>query len=105
MLSSGYNEVQLSLAQGEPTVKPTVLVLLDLYAALDTIDHNTLFGDLKPWSGLGGTVLKWFVSYLSDRCPAIKTGSILSELSKLIYGVPQGFVLGPHCYSHSIQLH
>ena len=94
-LLSIKNEVHLSLAHGEPTA----LVLLDLSAAFDTIDHNILLGYLKSWFGLGGTVLKWFASYLSDRCQTIKIGSTLSELSKLIYGVPQGSVLGPLLFS------
>ena len=86
------NEVHLSLARGESTA----LVLLDLSAAFDTIDHNILLGYLKSWFGLGGTVLKWFASYLSNRC---QIGSTLSELSNLIYGVPQGSVLGPLLFS------
>ena len=65
----------------------------------DTIDHNILLGYLKSWFGLGGTVVKWFASYLSDRCQTIKIGSTLSELIKLIYGVPQGSVLGPLLFS------
>ena len=95
VLLSMKNEVHLSLACGEPTA----LVLLDLSAAFDTIDHNILLGYLKSWFGLGGTVLKWFASYLSDRWQAIKIGSTLSELSKLIYGVPQGSVLGPFLFT------
>ena len=75
------------------------LVLLDLSATFDTIDHNILLGYLKTWFGLGRTVLKWFASYLSNRCQTIKIGSTLSELSKLIYGVPQGSVLGPLLFS------
>ena len=94
-LLSIKNEVYLSLVCGEPTA----LVLLNLSAAFDTIDHNILLGYLKSWFGLGGTVLKWFASYLSDRCQTIKIGSTLSELSKLIYGVPQGSVLGPLLFS------
>ena len=90
-LLSIKNEIHLSLACG----KPTALVLFYLSAAFDTIDHNILLGYLKSWFGLGGTVLKWFASYLSDRCQTIKIGSTLSESSKLIYGVPQGSVLGP----------
>ena len=89
------NEVHLSLARGEPTA----LVLLDLSAAFDTIDHNILLGYLKSWFGLGGTALRWFASYLRNRCQAIKIGSTLSELSNLIYGVPQGSVLGPLLFS------
>ena len=89
------NKVHLSLARGEPTA----LVLLDLSAAFDTIDHNILLGYLKSWFGLGGTALRWFGSYLRNRCQAIKIGSTLSELSNLIYGVPQGSVLGPLLFS------
>ena len=75
--------------------EPTVLVLLGLSAALDTIDQNTLLGYLKSWIGLGGTVLKWFISYLSNHCQTIKIGSTLPEPGNLIYGVPQESVLGP----------
>ena len=94
-LLSIKNEVHLSLARGEPTA----LVLLDLSAAFDTIDHNILLGYLKSWFGLRGTVLKWFASYLSDRCESVKIGSTLSELSRLIFGVTQGSVLGPLLFS------
>ena len=94
-LLSIKNEVHLSLARGEPTA----LVLLDLSAAFDTIDHSSLLRYLKSWFGLGGTVLKWFASYLGDRCQVVKIGSTLSELSKLIYGIPQGSVLGPLLFS------
>ena len=55
-LLSIKHEVHLSLASGEPTA----LVLLDLSAAFDTIDHNILLGYLKSWFGLGGTALRWF---------------------------------------------
>ena len=90
-LLSIKKEVYLSLARGEPTA----LVLLDLSSAFDTIDHNILLGYLKSWFGLGGTVLRWFASYLRNHCQAIKIGSTLSELSNLIYGISQGSVLGP----------
>ena len=94
-LLSIKNEVHLSLARGEPIA----LVLLDLSAAFDTIDHNILLGYLKSWFGLGGTALRWFASYLRNHCQAIKIGFTLSELSNLIYGVPQGSVLGPLLFS------
>ena len=89
------NEVHVSLSKG----MPTALVLLDLSAAFDTIDHDTLTDCLASWFGLGGTVIDWFTSYLKDRCQAIKVGSTLSDLRKLLFGVPQGSVLGPLLFS------
>ena len=89
------NEIHLSLSRGEPTA----LVLLDLSAAFDTIDHPTLLNCLKSWFGVSGTALKWFTSYLSRRFQAIKIGSTLSDLHELLFGVPQGSVLGPLLFS------
>ena len=37
--------------------------------------------------------------YLSDRVQCIKIGSILSDAKMLLYGVPQGSVLGPILFS------
>ena len=74
-LLSIKNEVHLSLARGEPTAR----VLLDLSATFDIIDRNILLGYLKAWFSLGGTVLKWVASYLSNHCQTIKIGSTLSE--------------------------
>ena len=89
------NEIHLSLSWGEPTA----LVLLDLSAVFDTIDHTTLLNCLKSWFGVCGTASKWFTSYLSHRFQAIKIGSVLSELHELLFGVPQGSVLGPLLFS------
>ena len=75
------NEIHLSLSCGEPTA----LVLLDLSAAFDTIDHDTLLNYLMSWFGVYSTALKWFSSYLSHRFQAIKIGSTLSELHELLF--------------------
>ena len=48
---------------------------------------------------MSGTALKWFTSYLSHRFQAIKIGSTLSDLHELLFGVPQGSVLGPLLFS------
>ena len=77
----------------------TALVLLDLSAAFDTIDHTTLLSCLQNWFGVGGSVLKWFTSYLTDRYLSIKIGSTLSDVCKLLFGVLQGSVLGPLLFS------
>ena len=54
---------------------------------------------LKSWFSGCGMALKWFTSYLSHRFQAIKIGSTLSELCELLFGVPQGSVLGPLLFS------
>ena len=90
-------EVHLSLSRGEPTA----LVLLDLSAAFDTISHSTLLSCLRSWFGVGGSVLKWFASYLTDHYKSIKISSTLSDVCKLLFGVPQGSVLGPLLFSFS----
>ena len=45
----------------------TVLTLLDLSAALDTIDHAALLKLLSSWFGISGIALDWIQSYLYDR--------------------------------------
>ena len=94
-LLSIKNDVHLAFAKGEATA----VVLLDQSAAFDTIDHDTLLNSLSSWFGVSRVVLDWFKSYLSDRVQCIKIGSILSDAKKLLYGVPQGSVLGPIFFS------
>ena len=55
---------------------------------------------LSVWvPGLVFVVLNWFKSYLCDRYQCIKIGSVLSDAKRLLYGVPQGSVLGPILFS------
>ena len=94
-LLSIKNDVHLSVSQGEVTA----LVLLDLSTAFDTIDHSTLLSCLQDWFGVDGSILKWFSSYLSECYQSVKIGSTLSDLQKLLFGVPQGSVLDPLLFS------
>lgn len=75
--------------------KCTVLVLLDLSSAFDTVDHQVLLGRLRDHVGLSGSVLQWFTSYLSGRSFCVSANQIKSESVNLLCGVPQGSVLGP----------
>lgn len=73
----------------------SALVLLDLSAAFDTVDHDILLQRLKTSFGLSGMVLEWFRSYLVGRHQYVRIGSSASTLMLILCGVPQGSVLGP----------
>jgi hypothetical protein len=71
------------------------LVLLDLSAAFDTVDHDILLRRLKTLYGINGTAIQWFRSYLTGRSQYVRRGSVKSSIVRLVCGVPQGSVLGP----------
>ena len=73
----------------------TVVMLLDLSAAFDTVDHNKLLQILELEIGIKGTALKWFRSFISGRCQRVKIHGFESEEIIIKFGVPQGSVLGP----------
>ena len=85
------NDILLSLGNK----RGVILVLLDLSAAFDTIDHEILLSRLKGLLGIQETVLAWFNSYLKFRTNAVFINNNTSEKSESTFGVPQGSVLGP----------
>ena len=90
----------------------TLLVLLDLSAAFDTVDHNVLLSRLHSKFGISGTALEWFRSYLNGRSQRVMVQGNLSQILNLDFGVPQGSCLGPLLFTiyasklfHVIKVH
>ena len=73
----------------------SVLLLLDLSAAFDTIDHQILLSRLNSVFGIQSAALQWFQSYFSDRYQSTSVNNSSSSPSQLMYSMPQGSVLGP----------
>jgi hypothetical protein len=79
------------------------VTLLDLSAAFDTVDHDTLLRRLKCSFGIGSTALRWFSSYLKGRTMQVIIHETVSELFELHCSVPQGSILGPRLYTQYTQ--
>ncbi|CAB4017696.1 Hypothetical predicted protein, partial [Paramuricea clavata] len=73
----------------------TLLVLLDLSAAFDTVDRGILLHRMETSLGITGTVLDRFISYLTNRSQRVVFGEGQSKSFQLPYSVPQGSCLGP----------
>lgn len=72
-----------------------VLLLLDLSAAFDTINHQLLLQKLTKLYGIKNSVICWLKSYLSQRSFKVSVKNSRSSSCCLEIGVPQGSILGP----------
>ena len=86
-----HNDIMLAMDNNDAIM----LVLLDLSAAFDTIDHAILLQRVHDEFGIHGTALSWLQSYLQGRSQCVKIQRTLSPATELHFGVPQGSVLGP----------
>ncbi len=73
----------------------SILILLDLNAAFDTVDHLVLITRLETVFGVSDIALNWFRSYLSDCKQFVSMGGFRSKIGVVQSGVPQGSILGP----------
>ena len=90
-----YNDLLVAKSEGDLSC----VILLDLSAAFDTVDHSILLERLQLRFGFSGNVVKWFSDYLTNRSQCVRIDSVLPQYSSLKTGVPQGSVLGPRLYS------
>ena len=77
----------------------SILVLLDLSAAFDTVGHAILLRRLETSFGITDAALAWFSSYLSGRSQCESVNGETWDCYSLPFGVPQGSCLGPLLFS------
>ena len=87
--------VQNDLLQAVDKHGGAILVLLDLSAAFDTIDHKKLLNILDVSFGIRGDALKWFESYLTDRTQTVQIGKEFSKSQTLKFGYHRDLYLAP----------
>ena len=92
---SGLAKVTSDIRLNTDSGKSSILVLLDLSAAFDTVDHTILLQRLEHWVGFTGVVIRWLKYYLFERSFSVTVGNCSSASKSLICGVPQGSILGP----------
>jgi len=71
----------------------TLIASADFSKAFHTVDYSIVIRKL-PASGLSKTALLWILSYLSNRQQFVQVNDKQSRLKDVLFGVPQGFVLG-----------
>lgn len=103
-----------------------IILLLNLSAAFDTIDHTIQLNHLQSYFGITGSAFTWFTSYLSNRVNFVFINNLKSHTSLVTHRIPQGLVFGPllfilymlplchivchhrlhfHCYTDNTQLY
>lgn len=89
-LASYTEYVERSMAKGGQTDT----IYTDFSSAFDKVPHNLLIKKLNDL-GVGGTLLKWFSSYLKGRIQQIQIGNVLSDEMCVPSSVIQGSHSGP----------
>ena len=83
--------------------KMTLLLMFDLSAAFDTIDHHILLLRLERRFGIRSTALQWFISYLSNRS-LVSVNKSFSSDRPLTAGVPRDLYLVQSCFCYTQHL-
>ena len=76
------------------TKNTPINIFLDLSKAFDSLDHDILLSKLK-FDGLQKQALVLMKSYLLGRHQVVQINDAKSSIHKVLYGIPQGSVMGP----------
>jgi hypothetical protein len=90
-----HNDILLQLDKKQGVA----LVMVDLSAAFDTVDHDILLEVLRNKFGVQDVAHKWFSSYLRPRHFTVSVKGHLSKKMQLDFSVPQGSCAGPVLYT------
>ena len=77
----------------------TMMIILDLSAAFDMVDHNILLKNMESQFGVTDTALKWFDRYLRPRPFKVCIDDEYSKSQKLSFSVPQGAYSGASIFT------
>ena len=90
------------------TQEVTLLVMLDLSAAFDTVNHNILLTRLNEELGIYGVALEWFKSYLANSVVSRKVMFGPPAFHHLCIQAVQGGwdqLRHTHCYADDTQIY
>ena len=90
-----HHDILMNMERNEVTI----MIMIDLSAAFDTVDHDILLDVINKRGGINGTVLKWYDSYLRPRNLITVVNDAHSTPRDLPFSVPQGSCAGPVLYN------
>lgn len=70
------------------------VICTDFKKAFDKVNHDLLIKKLISL-GIHGNLLRWLISYITNRMQAVAINNCVSEFIKITSGIPQGSHLGP----------